>query len=241
MVRIFLILAILVIPFLTSAEGPTLPTNGGKSALDTPPTGQKFAASPGKATPTKKIPKARRKAPSAVTGEALSQELRRAALSRLEERERLEEERKRLENEKIQTARERRELQDLMKKIDAARQRLKRETSRMERLLIQNEELIEKGGCPKGLEGGRAAIPVGGPTLGLSKNARIKSLSKAVRNMKPKEAASLFRHLDRDIAVELLRRMPARQAGAVLSALKPVLAAQLATDLATDPNTGELE
>ena len=39
--------------------------------------------------------------------------------------------------------------------------------------------------------------------------------------MKPKQAAQLLKSLDRDIAVELLRRMPARQAGAVLGSMKP--------------------
>ena len=58
--------------------------------------------------------------------------------------------------------------------------------------------------------------------------------------MKPKQAAQLLKSLDRDIAVELLRRMPARQAGAVLGSMKPAAAAMLATDLATDPDTGEV-
>jgi flagellar motility protein MotE (MotC chaperone) len=116
---------------------------------------------------------------------------------------------------------------------------LLKELNRAKKVNAQQLRAIAENNCngANGEEGGNVNLTAGGDT---DAGGRIKSLSKAIRNMKPKQAADLLKSLDRDIAVVLLRRMPARQAGAVLSVMKPSAAAMLATDLATDPDTGEV-
>ena len=77
----------------------------------------------------------------------------------------------------------------------------------------------------------RAAIP--DATLREAAGEQIDSVSKAMKGMKPEQAAALVGRLDRGLAAEILRRMKATDAGAILGLLKPDLAAELATEIAT--------
>ena len=54
-----------------------------------------------------------------------------------------------------------------------------------------------------------------------------------MKGMKPEQAAALVGRLDRGLAAEILRRMKSIDAGAILGLLKPDLAAELATEIAT--------
>ena len=194
--------------------------------------------------------------PPALKIESLNDELRRAAEDNKTQGDRLAKERVKIEQERANLGVDRKELEELLEKIEASRLELKIETKRLEKTLQENEALLKDLNKAKKVnaqqlraiaenncngtaaeDGTNANITAGGDT---DAGGRIKSLSKAIRNMKPKQAADLLKSLDRDIAVVLLRRMPARQAGAVLSVMKPSVAAMLATDLATDPDTGEV-
>jgi flagellar motility protein MotE (MotC chaperone) len=61
---------------------------------------------------------------------------------------------------------------------------------------------------------------------------QIDSVSKAMKGMKPEQAAAMVARLDRGLAAEILRRMKAIDAGAILGLLKPEQAADLATEIA---------
>ena len=61
---------------------------------------------------------------------------------------------------------------------------------------------------------------------------KLKHLIDVYKNMKAKQAASVLETLDIDIAVKILAGMPGRQAGEILSYVKPVVAAKL-TELLT--------
>ena len=61
---------------------------------------------------------------------------------------------------------------------------------------------------------------------------QLDSVSKAMKGMKPEQAAALLGRLDRGLAAEILRRMKSTDAGGILGLLKPDLAADLATEIA---------
>ena len=116
--------------------------------------------------------------------------------------------------------------------IEKARDALRQETARLEALLKA------AGNCG----GGSSGMPLGEPlspttsvpaaTLREAAGEQIDTVSKAMKGMKPEQAAALIARLDRGLAAEILRRMKAVDAGAVLGLLKPELAAELATEIA---------
>jgi flagellar motility protein MotE (MotC chaperone) len=117
--------------------------------------------------------------------------------------------------------------------IEKARDALRQETARLEALLKS------AGNC----SGSTTGMPLGEPlqpttsvsaaTLREAAGEQIDSVSKAMKGMKPEQAAALVARLDRGLAAEILRRMKATDAGAILGLLKPELAAELATEIAT--------
>ena len=121
---------------------------------------------------------------------------------------------------------------DQIADIDKAREALRQETARLEALLKA------AGNCNIG--GGN--MPVGEPLLPSTSlpasalrdatNEQIDSVSKAMKGMKPEQAAAVITRLDRALGAEILRRMKAVDAGAVLGLIKPELAAELATEIA---------
>ena len=115
--------------------------------------------------------------------------------------------------------------------IDKAREALRQETARLETLLKAT------GSCG----GGTGGMPLGDNTLSAQSipaalreaaSEQIDSVSKAMKGMKPEQAAAMVARLDRGLAAEILRRMKAIDAGAILGLLKPEQAAELATEIA---------
>jgi flagellar motility protein MotE (MotC chaperone) len=122
-------------------------------------------------------------------------------------------------------------LEQLVTEIAQAREALKQETARLEALIKQ------RGSC----EGEARSLPaesspaVAAAALAAKDMAReqLESVSKAMKGMKPEQAAAVLSRLDRRLAAEVLRRMRPADAGGVMGFLKPELAAELATEIAT--------
>ncbi len=102
-------------------------------------------------------------------------------------------------------ARQRQELKELEKSLDAKLARLQKLEAKLSRMLDQAKEL---------------------------QKTKLKHLIDVYKNMKAKQAASVLETLDIDIAVKILAGMPGRQAGEILSYVKPTVAAKL-TELLT--------
>ena len=115
--------------------------------------------------------------------------------------------------------------------IEKAREALRQETARLESLL----KTAGNCGVGGGSSGGEAApaTPVSAAALREAAGEQIDLVSKAMKGMKPEQAAAMITRLDRGLAAEILRRMKSVDAGAVLGLLKPELAAELATEIAT--------
>jgi flagellar motility protein MotE (MotC chaperone) len=125
---------------------------------------------------------------------------------------------------------ERARLEQLAADINKAREALKQDTARL-------EAMLRNGGGDGRMPLGDPSEPVaspGGPAA--SKEAmkeQILTVSKAMKGMKPEQAAAIISRLDRVLASEILRRMKPADAGAVMASIKPELAAELATAIAT--------
>ena len=64
-------------------------------------------------------------------------------------------------------------------------------------------------------------------------------LAKALRGIKPEQAAPIVARVDKTLAATVLLRMPPVDAGKIMGALKPETAAELATQIALRaPPTG---
>jgi flagellar motility protein MotE (MotC chaperone) len=127
---------------------------------------------------------------------------------------------------------ERARLDQLAADIARAREALRQETVRLQTIMQRS------GGVLPATEGG--ALPIGDPLQPVLAAApptlikdQVDSVAKAIKEMKPEQAAAILARIDRSLAVEILRRMRPADAGAVLGQLKPELAADLATELAT--------
>jgi flagellar motility protein MotE (MotC chaperone) len=116
-----------------------------------------------------------------------------------------------------------------MADIEKAREALRQETARLE-ALIRTAGNCGGGGMPIG----DGMLPTAVPAAALreASSDQIDSVSKAMKGMKPEQAAALIARLDRGLAAEILRRMKSVDAGAVLGLVKPELAAELATQIA---------
>ena len=116
--------------------------------------------------------------------------------------------------------------------IEKARESLRQETARLEALLKA------AGNCNGGSSGmamGAPMLPgtpISATTLREAASEQIDTVSKAMKGMKPEQAAAMVGRLDRGLAAEILRRMKSSDAGAILGLLKPDLAADLATEIA---------
>jgi len=115
--------------------------------------------------------------------------------------------------------------------IERAREALRQETARLEALLKATGNC---GGGSMPIGDGLATPTVVSPTaLREAPTEQIDSVSKAMKGMKPEQAAAMVARLDRGLAAEIMRRMKPADAGAVLGLLKPEMAAELATQIAT--------
>jgi flagellar motility protein MotE (MotC chaperone) len=117
--------------------------------------------------------------------------------------------------------------------IEKARESLRQETARLEALIKAAGNCGAIGGGMSTGEPMLPTAPVAAATLREAAGEQIDSVSKAMKGMKPEQAAALIGRLDRGLAAEILRRMKSTDAGAVLGLLKPDLAAELATEIAT--------
>ena len=138
---------------------------------------------------------------------------------------------------------ERERLEQLATDIEKAREGLRQETARLEAMLKSS------GNCGGG---NGIGMLMGDPLSGSSQvsaaslrdapNEQIDSVSKAMKGMKPEQAAAVLARLDRGLAAEVLRRMRPADAGSIMGLIKPELAAELATEIAlrkTGPNPKE--
>jgi flagellar motility protein MotE (MotC chaperone) len=98
--------------------------------------------------------------------------------------------------------------------VNNAREALRQDTARMEAMLAGADAAGGEG------EGGKKV-----PTP-------LDVVAKAMRGMKPEQAAPIVAHMDRKLAADVLQRMPSADAGKVMGLLKPELAAELAAEIA---------
>jgi flagellar motility protein MotE (MotC chaperone) len=180
------------------------------------------------AKPEKKArPRASAPPPPALTGSALRQELKQSGG----------------EDRSAAPVSERARLEQLATEITRAREALKQDTARLEAMLHNG------GGADMHMPLGDPTEPVaspGGPAASReAMKEQILTVSKAMKGMKPEQAAAIISRLDRVLASEILRRMKPADAGAVMASIKPELAAELATAIATrrsmvdDPRGGK--
>ncbi len=121
---------------------------------------------------------------------------------------------------------------DSLSDIEKARAALQQETVRLEALI----KTAGSCGGGSGMAMGEPTLPtasIPAETLREAASEQIDSVSKAIKGMKPEQAAAVIGRLDRGLAAEILRRMKSSDAGAILGLLKPDLAAELATLIAT--------
>jgi flagellar motility protein MotE (MotC chaperone) len=109
-------------------------------------------------------------------------------------------------------------LEQLSRDINKAREALRDDTARLETLLAKGE-----GGGGGGGDGGETSKKAPTP---------LDLLAKAMRGMKPEQAAPIVSRIEKKLAADILQRMPAADAGKVMGALKPETAAELAAEIA---------
>jgi flagellar motility protein MotE (MotC chaperone) len=110
--------------------------------------------------------------------------------------------------------------------IEKAREALRQETARLEALIKVAGNCSGSGGV--GMPMGDSVMPTPVSQAAIREAAageQMDSVSKAMKGMKPEQAAAVIARLDRTLAAEILRRMKASDAGAILGLLKPELAA----------------
>jgi len=128
--------------------------------------------------------------------------------------------REKLDGERAELAKERARLEQLVAQIEKARAALRAETSELEQLAKGVHR------TPAWQEPPPSAEPGKGP---------VESTAKAIRAMKPDQAAVLVSRLDPRLAAAVLRRMRPADAGAVIERLRPELASALVTTMASAP------
>lgn len=109
-------------------------------------------------------------------------------------------------------------LEQLTKDLNKAREGLRDEAARLEALLA------------KGDGGGAGA---GDGETGKKLPTPLDTVAKAMRGMKPEQAAPVVARMDKKLAADVLQRMPAADAGKVMGQLKPETAAELAAEIAS--------
>jgi flagellar motility protein MotE (MotC chaperone) len=124
---------------------------------------------------------------------------------------------------------EREKMERLAAEINKSREALRRETARLEALVAARE--MTSNGAGGGGDSGEPVKKI--PTS-------LDGLAKAMRGMKPEQAAPIISRLERKTAADVLQRMPAVDAGKVLGVCKPEVAAELAAEIASRTPHAEL-
>jgi flagellar motility protein MotE (MotC chaperone) len=133
------------------------------------------------------------------------------------------------------TKAEREKLEQLAAEINKAREGLRQDTAKLEAMLAARDAVpspVASAGTPSNGENGEPAKKVPSP---------LDNLSKAIRGMKPEQAAPIISRVDRKLAADVLLRMPGADAGKVLGVCKPEVAAELAAEIASRTPHAELK
>ena len=128
---------------------------------------------------------------------------------------------------------ERERLERLAADINKAREALRQDTARLEAMLAARDSAV--AAAPSG---GAAASDSGEPVKKIP--SPLDSLAKAIRGMKPEQAAPILSRVDRKLAADVLLRMPGADAGKVMGVCKPEVAAELAAEIASRTPRAEL-
>jgi len=130
---------------------------------------------------------------------------------------------------------EREKLEQLASEINKAREGLRQDTAKLEAMLAARDATAQAaaspGTAPAGGDGGEPTKKV--PTS-------LDNLAKAIRGMKPEQAAPIISRVDRKLAADVLLRMPGGDAGKVMGVCKPEVAAELAAEIASRTPRAEL-
>jgi flagellar motility protein MotE (MotC chaperone) len=125
-------------------------------------------------------------------------------------------------------------MESLSADLARARTALQAETARLEALLKKPGGGGQAGEAPAG----DGSMPVGDPMAATRPAAlpapanQVEIVSKALKGMKPEQAAAIIGHLNRGLAADVLQKMRPADAGVILGFLKPELGAALATEIA---------
>ncbi len=121
-------------------------------------------------------------------------------------------------------------VEQMLAEVTKARAALHADTDRLEAMLTANDGAGETNSAG------------GGPASGAGKPAAknpLDILAKALRGIKPAEAAPIVSRLDKRLAANVLQRMPPADAGKIMGAMKPDNAAELATQIAMRQSSSE--
>jgi flagellar motility protein MotE (MotC chaperone) len=132
------------------------------------------------------------------------------------------------------TKAEREKLEQLATEINRAREALRQDTAKLEAMLAARDAApspVASAGTPSTGENGEPAKKVPVP---------LDNLSKAIRGMKPEQAAPIISRVSRKLAADILLRMPGSDAGKVMGVCKPEVAAELAAEIASRTPHAEL-
>ena len=132
------------------------------------------------------------------------------------------------------TKAEREKLEKLAAEINKAREGLREDTAKLEAMLAARDAApspVASAGTPSSGDSGEPAKKVPSP---------LDNLSKAIRGMKPEQAAPIISRVNRKLAADILLRMPGADAGKVMGVCKPDVAAELAAEIASRTPHAEL-
>ncbi len=132
------------------------------------------------------------------------------------------------------TKAEREKLEQLAAEINKAREGLRQDTAKLEAMLAARDAApspVASAGTASNGESGEPAKKVPVP---------LDNLSKAIRGMKPEQAAPIISRVGRKLAADILLRMPGADAGKVMGVCKPEVAAELAAEIASRTPHAEL-
>ena len=132
------------------------------------------------------------------------------------------------------TKAEREKLEQLAAEINKAREGLRQDTAKLEAMLAARDAAqapVASAGTPSSGDNGEPPKKVPSP---------LDNLSKAIRGMKPEQAAPIISRVNRKLAADILLRMPGTDAGKVMGVCKPEVAAELAAEIASRTPHAEL-
>jgi len=119
-------------------------------------------------------------------------------------------------------------VEQMLAEVTKARESLHDDTARLEAMLAQGARETAARAEPAEDENAAAQGPGG---AGKPAKNPLDVLAKAMRGIKPEQAAPIVTRLDKHLAASVLQRMPPADAGKILAAMKPETAAELATQI----------